>query len=87
MFRKQQNYLQGVIAMLILKEDWNFSLLEEGGQYEFSVVCGGAGIYEAKFLLSSLEVERFKSQGASYLKELADNVRLNSNKYTDRPVG
>lgn len=70
---------------LIVDRENMYRLVEAGnGELRLGVLCGGIAMYEVMFALSSAEIDRYRSEGTSFLEGLSYDVARNPEKYGAR---
>lgn len=58
---------------------------DDDGDYHLCVLAGGIGIYEVKMKLNTQELDRYDSEGKSYLDDLAHSLaKYHNTTYKDR---
>ncbi|MCD2258409.1 hypothetical protein [Psychroserpens luteolus] len=73
--------------MIILKEDWSYTLEKTKSEsYILTVVCGSIGIYEIKIALNPEEIQKFITHGESYIVQSVRNIQESPSKYTHRHI-
>ena len=65
----------------ILFEEYGTQLRLEGNDVVLDVLCGRVGQFGVEFVLNEPERERYRREGDSFIKELAEDVRRNPKAY------
>jgi hypothetical protein len=68
----------------IVFEEYGTQLQLNGEELILSVLCGGVGQFGVEIVLNEFERERYKHEGDSFVKELANTVRQSPNTYKNR---
>ncbi len=69
---------------IIAEKKWCWRLVESKGQLFFSVVCGGAGVYELILPLSESETQKHNLEGDEYLEILSKDIQEHHEIYKER---
>lgn len=64
--------------------EYGTELRLEGDKLVLDVLCGGVGQFGVELVLNELERERYRREGDSFIKVLADAVRRDPNAYRSR---
>lgn len=65
---------------------WEYSFYEEQGKYFLSVMCGSVGIFELLLQLGDEEVQKYKSNGLSYIEMLVKDIQSLPSNYLYRNI-
>ncbi len=68
----------------VLFHEYGTQLRFEGDKLILNVLCGRVGEFGVELVLNNSERERYRFEGDSFVKELADLIRRNPSAYTDR---
>lgn len=71
---------------VIAEETWSWMLLDEGGDFLLSVICGGVGLFELHIRLNEAEKNQYLLHGASYISSLAAEVRFHPAAFSSRHI-
>lgn len=67
---------------VLLKKDWKYTFfINDVGTYILTVICGMIGIYEIEHKLTPEEVEKYKTEGESFIDALASDISFSPSKY------
>jgi hypothetical protein len=68
----------------ILFHEYGTQLRLEDNELVLDVLCGGVGQFGVEFVLNDTERDRYRHEGDSFVKELAETVRRTPNPYAKR---
>ena len=71
-------------AKAILYDEYGTQLQLEGNDLVLYVLCGRVLQFGVELVLNDSELERYKCEGDSFIKEMAEAVRQNPNNYRSR---
>ncbi|NNE13352.1 MAG: hypothetical protein HKN51_00160 [Saprospiraceae bacterium] len=85
---------EGIIGTVILddqenvliKKNWEYSLIDKDGKRIFKVLCGSIGLYEIKIDLTMKEINRLNLEGLAFLDSLYHDINRNPTKYNERII-
>lgn len=69
---------------ILIQKYWEYTLYKENQNYLLEVVCGGLAIFELKIALNREEINRYLSNGETYIDKLAEKIRKTPDKFLDR---